>query len=205
MKKLSVVLTAMLITFALGVATAAAKGYVSVNAGAVFVEDADFTDIEGDSGEITTDTGFGLTVAVGGTFAGDRARAELELGYRANDLDEVKYDDPIFGSFDIGGDVTTFSGMANVYFHLLPTTAAISPFIGAGVGLANVEGDIDGLESDDDTVFAYQLAAGTSFAATERLSIDLQYRYFATEDPEFDILESEYTTHNVMAGLRYSF
>ena len=59
-------------------------------------------------------------------------------------------------------------------------------------------------------MFAYQLILGVSFASVETLSVetlsvDLQYRYFATDDPEFDDLDAEYSTHNLMIGLRQSF
>jgi len=46
---------------------------------------------------------------------------------------------------------------------------------------------------------------GGSYAATEQLSIDIQYRFFGTEDPEIDGMDIEYQSHNVMLGLRYSF
>ena len=59
-------------------------------------------------------------------------------------------------------------------------------------------------------MFAYQLILGVSFASVETLSVetlsvDLQYRYFATDDPEFDGVDAEYSTHNFMIGLRQSF
>jgi opacity protein-like surface antigen len=46
------------------------------------------------------------------------------------------------------------------------------------------------------------------------VTLDLQYRFYATDDPEFEVndpdlgkitFESEYMTHNVMAGLRFNF
>ena len=54
-------------------------------------------------------------------------------------------------------------------------------------------------------VVAYQLALGGSFAASESLNIDLQYRFFGTADPDFEGLEAEYSTHNFMVGLRHAF
>ena len=87
-----------------------------------------------------------------------------------------------------------------------------TPFIGGGFGFANVEYDIDsvaGIDVDsskeDDNVMAYQIMLGGSFAATEQLSIDLQYRFFGTENPEIDGTDIEYQSHNAMLGLRYSF
>jgi len=43
------------------------------------------------------------------------------------------------------------------------------------------------------------------YAMNENVTLDLQYRYFATEDPEFGVVDAEYATHNVYFGLRYNF
>jgi opacity protein-like surface antigen len=94
--------------------------------------------------------------------------------------------------------------MGNAYYDF-STEGSFSPFIGAGLGFANIEADLDDFDSEDDTVFAYQFILGGSLTASEQLSVDLQYRYFATDDPEFDDLDAEYSTHNVMIGLRHSF
>jgi opacity protein-like surface antigen len=40
---------------------------------------------------------------------------------------------------------------------------------------------------------------------THVTTLDLQYRYFATADPDFDGTEAEYQTHNFFAGLRFDF
>ena len=71
--------------------------------------------------------------------------------------------------------------------------------------ISDIEADIDLVGTEDDTVFAYQIAAGGSLAVNDRLSIDVQYRYFATEDPNFDGLKAEYATHNLFFGLRFNF
>ena len=107
-------------------------------------------------------------------------------------------------SDSLGGDFVSSSLMFNGFVDLIPN-GQICPFVGAGIGFANVEGDIDYYGSEDDNVFAYQFAAGMAFAVTQNIKFDLQYRYFATEDPEFYSLEAEYDTHNIMVGMRTSF
>lgn len=200
MKHVSAGLAVLLLVFGVGLSTASAQMYISGNLGAVFLEDSDF-DADGLSGEFSFDTGFGATVGLGHEY-GNGLRTEIELGYRSNDFDEVEVDG--LGSGSVDGDMTALSGMLNVYYDFLPKSI-FTPFIGGGVGVANVEADADDIGSEDDNVFAYQAAAGGTFAASEKLNIDLQYRYFATDDPEFDGEELEYTTHNIMLGLRYSF
>jgi opacity protein-like surface antigen len=196
MKKQFVVLLALTMFIGLGVSAAFAAPYVSGNVGAVWLEKTDF----GDEAEITFDTGFGITAAIGNAFE-NGLRAEVEFGYRTSDVDDFDSDS---GSVSNNGDISTISLMVNGYYDFMPKET-ICPFIGAGIGYANVEGDIDELGSEDDNVFAYQVAVGVAFAINPQTKIDVQYRYFDTDDGDFDNLEVEYGTHNAMLGVRYSF
>jgi opacity protein-like surface antigen len=166
----------------------------------VIVNDSD-TDDGFDTGEFTFDTGAGIVWALGSSIQ-NGGRVEAELGYRSNGFDELKVDG--VGKVGIDGDITSNSLMGNAYYDI-STEGSFSPYIGAGLGFAIIEADFDYFDSEDDTVFAYQLILGGSFASSEQLSVDLQYRYFATDDPEFDGLDAEYSTHNFMIGLRRSF
>lgn len=208
MKKTLAVLFSLALLIGFSVSTASAGVYISGNLGAVFLDDSDF-DVDDISGEFSFDTGGVATFAVG-TSIGAAVRIELELASRVNDSDQIDYDDFDF-SLEVDGEVTTGSFMANAYYDF-KNEGRFTPFIGGGLGFANVEYDIDdigGLDDtdgkEDDDVMAYQMMLGVGFAATEKLSIDLQYRYFGTEDPEFDGIDVEYQTHNILLGLRYSF
>ena len=206
MKKLSVVLLVLATVFGWGVSVGFAATYVSGNVGAVWVVDSDLSLYGEDTGaELSFDTGYGVTGALGYAFPRDVSygyRTEIELGYRENDTDKVSAKG--FVSESIDGDVSTISVMANVFLEFMPE-GTFSPFVGAGIGFANVEGDFDDGGSEDDTVLAYQGIAGVAFPLSQNLKIDVQYRYFGTDDPEFDDLEAEYGTHNAMLGLRYGF
>jgi opacity protein-like surface antigen len=201
MKKVSVGLLVLAMMLGWGISIACAAPYVSGNLGLVWVEDSDFKTDFGDRAEISFDTGFGITGAIGNAFD-NGFRAEGELGYRTNDMDE--FSAPGFGSESIDGDISALSLMANGYYDFMPGNT-VSPFVGFGIGFANVEADIDFAGSEDDNVLAYQLAAGVAFPVNPNMNVDLQYRLFGTEDPDFDDVEAEYTTHNLMVGLRYSF
>jgi len=199
MKNILVGFLAFVVT-GFGVSTSFAGTYISGNLGAVVVNDSDLDDGV-DTGEFTFDTGFGFVGALGSSIQ-NGGRIEAELGYRKNDFDEIKIDG--FGKGDIDGDITSLSLMGNAYYDF-STEGSFTPYIGAGLGFANIEADIDNIDSEDDTVFAYQFILGGSFVSSETLSVDLQYRYFATDDPEFEGTEAEYSTHNLMIGLRQSF
>ena len=182
-----------------GVSASFAGTYISGNLGAVIVNDSDIEDGD-DTGEFTFDSGFGYLGALG--LSNETGRVEAELGYRKNDFDELK--GAGLGNTDIDGDISSLSLMGNIYYDF-STEGGFYPFVGIGLGAANIEADIDHAGSEDDTVFAYQLILGGSFTSSVGFSIDLQYRYFATGDPEFDGLEAVYRTHNLMIGLRQSF
>jgi len=221
MKKLSGVLMALAIVLG-GWTVVGAAPYFSVNVGAVWVNDSDYSDsgtyYDGysyrDNGELAFDTGFGMTAALGNAYD-NGFRAELELGFRANDIDNAegtyseynRYGDKVYEekySGHLDGDVMTSSVMFNCFYDWAPR-APVSPFIGAGIGFAYVEGDIDYLGTEDDNVFAYQLATGLAFAVHQNVKIDVQYRFFGTEDPDFYSLETEYVTHSLLLGMRASF
>ena len=182
-----------------GVSTSIAGTYISGNLGAVIVNDSDIDDGD-DKGEFTFDSGYGYLGALG--FFNQTGRVEIELGYRENDFDELKGVGT--RSADIDGDISALSLMVNIFYDH-STEGGFYPFLGVGFGAVKIETDIDDAGSENDTVAAYQLMLGGSFTSSFGLSIDLQYRYFATDDPEFDGLDAEYRTHNLMIGLRQSF
>lgn len=195
----------------------AAGPYMNVLVGGTWVEDADldFDEIPSAlfSAEAEFDTGFNVGVAGGYDFG--PARLEAEVAYRQNDVDRLKIN--FFGEqfkAKADGDISAASLMVNGYFDI-ETGSPVTPYLGAGIGVANVSlNDIkaegEKVVDDDDTVFAYQFGGGVAFALNESMALDLGYRYFATDDPEFDDVdndsfESEYKSHNVSLGLRINF
>jgi opacity protein-like surface antigen len=194
MKKICVLGLAMALMLGGMVASASAAPYVSGSFGLVAVSDSTVSG-GGGSGELSFDPGFGFIAAVGNNFEG--LRGEVEIAYRTNDVDKIS-----LGGFSesVSGDISSLAFMGNLLVDL-PLSESVRPFLGAGLGLANVDADGD----EDDTVFAYQAIAGVGFPLTYVTTLDLQYRYFATADPDFGGIEAEYQTHNFFAGLRFDF
>ena len=179
------------------------KPYVSVTAGATFLADADFED-SGDTIEAEFDTGYNLGAALGYDFG--RGRIEGEIAYRSNEIDKFTYQGV---SVAADGDYSALSFMVNGYLDF-KNQSVVTPFITAGIGVANVEADdvsVQGYSvgSADDTVFAYQLGAGLGIALNKQLTLDVSYKFFATTDPEFDGADAEYNSHNINVGLRIYF
>jgi len=189
----------------------AAGPYLGVEGGLTFLSDSTLSG-PGGSAELKYDTGFGAGVVGGfdfGTF-----RLEGEFAYRTNDHDEISG----FGlTGPADGDTSSMALMVNAYYDFRMVSPTIVPYIGVGVGGAQVSTKLEdpggpAVIDDDDMVFAYQIAAGIGFAVNKQVTIDLGYKYFATADPSFEVIgaggvkiDSEYSSHNVFLGLRYSF
>lgn len=174
--------------------------YYSGSLGIVFTNDSDVNDgIE--SVEFSHDVGLGLSAAIGAVNERNE-RAEIELSYRQNDLDDASRTG--FPPVNIKGEVIATSLMLNAYFSLGPN-GDITPFFGLGAGGANIKVDIAGADSESDIVVAYQGFIGGSFSTDKDISFDLQYRFLGTSNPRFKGVEAEYSTHNIMFGIRQNF
>ncbi len=193
------------------IAYSAEGPYISGNLGIAIANDSEVTDstMPGITLDIESDTGYALGGAIGyANFAGN-ARIEAEVAYQQNDLNKV--DLAGLGSLDLTGDASSLSLLVNGYYDF-NNSSAFTPYISGGIGVANVEfndmntpGSGAPNESDDDTVFAYQVGVGMAYAINETLSLDVKYRYFATSDLEFRTTDVEYSSNNFYAGIRVAF
>lgn len=180
--------------------------YGAVYGGASWLEDAHVdSDVLGEDGESDFDTGWIAGGALGYAFGGETVepRAELDFSYRTHDIDEFQLGG---SSSDPGGDLSTISGLANVWVDV-PVTERLKPYAGGGLGAAHVTLDTDDVD-DGDTVFAWQLGAGVAYQFTPRVAATADYRWFNTEDPSFQDdgeTEVDYGTHNALLGLRFLF
>ena len=181
--------------------------YVGGNLGLASLNDSDVS-APNYSASVTTDMGASLSGVVGYAFE-NNFRIEGELVSQANEFDQSKESG---SNYSLTGDVTSLAIMANGYYDF-NNKSRFTPFIGAGIGFANVSvNDLhyvgysdDANIDDDDTVFAYQLSAGVGFEITERITLDLKYRYFETEDLDIKNGTVEYSSNNVYTGIRLSF
>jgi len=162
--------------------------------------------------ETSNDIGFIGGATVGRLFESG-LRLELEARYSQNDFDEVS--NAAGDSNNADGDINSIAIMANGWFDF-NAAGALHPYIGGGIGGARVEvrdfsaqGTGGGGFTDDDVVLAYQGGAGINFDITDRTTIDLGYRYFATEDPGYNTsggeFDFEYEQHVALLSLRYVF
>jgi len=111
------------------------------------------------------------------------------------------------------GEVTSFSIMANLWYDFdLGNQSPIVPFIGGGIGLAQVGVEYDGRialpsttiafsTDEDDWTFAWQLGAGLGYEFGNGMMISAQYRYFATGDITIAGEDFGLSAHEGLIGL----
>ncbi len=153
------------------------------------------------SGTIDYDTGWALGAAVGYDITPNIA-AELEYAYRAADLKN-----------DISGDTNSNAVMVNgIYkFNSMGATGAWQPYVGGGLGWANIDVSTDDFGSyTRNDAWAYQLIGGVSYKVSPQLSLLGELRWFGTDNrkatgPNDTSLDVEYNTVDVLVGASYSF
>lgn len=181
-------------------ALAAQGPYIGAAAGGTWLDDD------------AADAGYNVMIQLGRNYR-PNLRFEGEFAYRENNLGATAADGTA-----IDGDIGTFSVMFNGYYDFpqidLQQMGSLQPFVGIGIGGANVDYDAKALGSSladsSDTVIAYQGILGVAYPLSKWLKLDLSYRYFRTQDAKLrDInnepFDVEYETHNVSIGLRYDF
>jgi outer membrane protein OmpA-like peptidoglycan-associated protein len=102
--------------------------------------------------------------------------------------------------------------MVNLYYDIMPESR-FHPFVGAGIGLDSVKakmlGQLSTSPSDGiadlsmvgkDTVGAYQLLAGVAWALSDRLSLDVTYRYLDAGKAKFNAGVSPLSAAATTAG-----
>lgn len=197
MKKHLSLLAAILAAGSFSTPALAVDHYVSANAGISWMGDIDAA---GDKAKLKA--GYGLLGAVGCDYGS--YRFEAEAGYADNNL-------KTYNGIDLDGDISVYSLMANAYYDI-DAGGSVTPYIGAGVGVAQVSGH-NIVESgtsgtpvnDNEMALAYQIGAGVAIPLTSTVDLDARYRYFATTDFSTDFGNLNVDSHNVLLGLRVKF
>ncbi len=107
-----------------------------------------------------------------------------------------------------GADTSAVAGLLNGYYGW-NLHGAWQPFIGGGVGAADVRLDGDGAQHGDSTNFAYQAIVGMAHPFNDRLTGEVKYRYLGVTDTRFGAVANriggDYQTSMVTIGFRYRF
>ena len=147
------------------------------------------------SGSNQFNTGYGVGGKIGYDFVGPRV--ELEALYRNNQARAIV--PTPFGPAPAQGQVNQLSTMVNGLYDFLPG-AKLTPYAGAGIGLAFVDQTILGCTMCS-TQFAYQGILGIGYNVAPHWRIDLDTRYYGTTNP------GAYSNNDisVMMGVSYKW
>lgn len=119
----------------------------------------------------------------------------------------------------VKGNFSMLAFMANVDYDF-DTGSRWVPYVGGGLGVAKISIDTENaqgisLSDDSDTVFAYQVGAGIGYEFPleegRSVTVSLDWRYFATQDPTFkgDVSDGDFDVgisgHDIGIGLIYGF
>ena len=141
-----------------------------------------------------------------------RLRSEFEFTYRSNE-NEAGEVSILPVPAPLTGKVEVYSIMKNLLIDIETASPHVTPYVGIGIGYANVDVDFNRESSvvlENSSSFAYQPIGGVSLQLTERVYYYVEYRYFSTTDLEVTqagVLQenSMYNAHNLFMGLRAEF
>lgn len=127
-------------------------------------------------------------------------RGEFEYVWRKHTSRETEFDTLKF---------KTYSYMLNAYYDVFPYNWW-TPYVGAGIGLTQLKyvqfDPTSGTSNTEDgnykpLNFTWSLGAGLSLKVTNRLNVDLGYRYYDMSH----LRHADFDAQEVYGGLRYVF
>ena len=197
--------------------------YFSGNVGTSILMETDVTDtFSGGSAKGTADADTGVMVSGAIGHAWDNFRLEAEALYQQADLDTLNVSSAtLFGStfstnidLAVDGEASSLGLMVNGWFDV-DTGSKWTPYFGGGVGFSRQSIDIKSIAGistaydQDAEVISYQAGVGLKYAMSDTTSIGVSYRYFGSQEAEFDDgtdkVESEFSSHIIALGLIHKF
>jgi len=216
-------LVAIAVPVACGAAPAQPGPYLSAFVGATFptkqsVNSTDFVTSRSFSDHVSFDPGINAGGSAGFDFG--YLRLEAEVSYKYANIKSITDQSTNVSFGNVDGYLGVLATMFNMFIDLHNDTP-VTPYLGGGIGFAalhlnNTYGSgANGVrlllyQGDDDTVFAYQAAAGIGIALNRQVTLDLGYRYFGTATGSFGsdapiMTETKFESHNAVAGIRVKF
>jgi opacity protein-like surface antigen len=235
MKKTLSVLAFLAVAGLANMPAQAATQYVSGMGGISWMQNMKLDVVYQDtSGNQSRDYVLGSGVNILGAIGCDYGsyRFEAEVGYQQNDLktginstdgivDEIGENGSLASPYDMKGDVSVLSLMANGYYDF-DLGSKVELYATTGVGVAQIsfhdENDVinpDPGYTGHETALAWQVGAGFAAPIADHVKLDLRYRYFATTDVTMPgsgatmrdeaIYQTNVSSHSVLLGLRVDF
>ncbi|HEY0105456.1 MAG TPA: outer membrane beta-barrel protein [Rhizomicrobium sp.] len=200
MRKGIVMAAAFGIAVGLGVGAALAGEpgyYIAGDAGVSLPPDLHLNDAGGPQHE-----SFGTGIAAGGALGYDFGtgwRFELDSLYQHTDVSRLN-------GAPATGHLASTGVMANATYDLMQY-GPVTPYVGGGIGLQNVGGQVNGF-SGRDWEAAYQAEAGLRTELNDRTALFGEYRFSQSGSVNLtdgaDVAHQHFSDHALLAGLSYS-
>lgn len=187
-----------------------------LGAGDTTTANTSFTDA-GERGTLDYDLG---TPVGGGLILGwqysDTLRSEVELSLSDASVSGTTRDTVLTApaTETADGDVQITYVMANGWLDV-PVGGLLNPYVGGGLGVAHVSGDVTqgggGMVLGSDSALAAQVGAGLRFPTGFGGAIDIGYRYKTVTGAELDqsgsafTTDGEFSSHSVNIGYIFNF
>ncbi|MFZ0099044.1 MAG: outer membrane beta-barrel protein [Gemmobacter sp.] len=185
--------------------------YVKGFGGATWLSNLDTTLIE-DGEQIALpsfdhDTGYTLGVAVGAAVT-PNVSMEIEYAYRNADFTVSDRDEGDQANGDTSASAFMFNAL--YVFDSIDANGAVQPYLGAGIGGANVEMSAGGQNFDADGLLAYQLIGGVGYRMSPNVSLFAEGRWFQTESdtfegPDQESFDGKFETFDLLVGMSFAF
>lgn len=127
----------------------------------------------------------------------------LDGGLVVGVVGDAAWTDARFGNPDVLNEANaTIDWTASLRARAGFDGGAFLPYLTGGLALANVSQDNGDVS---DLLIGWTVGAGVEIAATDQLSVDLQYRYSDYGPGDFDGDDDSFRSHQVTAGLNWRF
>ncbi|MBB5223306.1 opacity protein-like surface antigen [Amaricoccus macauensis] len=184
------------------------RAYVKVFGGVTLPKDDNFTlaieDEDPAASGLDYDAGYVMGIA-GGYSITPNVALELEYSYRASDVE-------LDSDGGLSGQMKSNAYMANaIYsFDAVDQAGAVRPFLGIGLGAADLTYEPDGIPRlGGDYRFAYQAIAGIGYQMNESWTISGEVRYLGVSENEVSNslanFDTTYQSFDALVGATYRF
>ena len=206
------VLAAAMLVAGTGWASAQGLGtssaYAKLFGGVSMPKDDDFTlnviDEDPTVSGLDYDTGFLFGIA-GGYLLTPNVALEIEYTYRSADA-ELDFDDGVTGQMK----ASTYMANAIYTFEPIDAAGAVRPYVGLGLGAADLTYEPDGAgRLGGDLSFAYQAMAGVGYQMNESWTLSGELRYLGVSEQDvsadYASFDTRYQSFDALVGATYRF
>jgi opacity protein-like surface antigen len=189
--------------------------FFRVDIGPSFFQNGRLTEFGGPvSSRVSYDTGLATDAAFGWAF-NQYLATDFEVGFVGATINNVP------GYYSSNSRIYNIPFTANIMFTWPIPNSRVVPYVGAGIGGADVVFDTDEFSdgytsvygNEDDVVFTGQIFAGLRFNFNPNMSLDVGYKYLATgaptfsypPAPNFQVGFDGVRTHSILVAFEWNF